>query len=104
MNRNKWQESTVLVFQKQRINSALEMLEKQRKEIIEKLQRNELLPFLKMGQGLPLWLPKGAQQEKIREFFLKHKKSRISSCNYSYWNKDCMFVLSLWKYGRLFNL
>ena len=68
----------------------LHMLEEAKKRDHRKLGKElGLFTFSqRVGQGLPLWLPKGAQlRDRLETFFKKHAtKSRIPSCCYStYW-------------------
>jgi threonyl-tRNA synthetase len=46
--------------------------------ITENGKELELFAFSKVGQGLPLWLPKGAAlRERLEQFEKKHKRSRL---------------------------
>ena len=77
-------------FPKQKELAAhLEMLEEAKKRDHRKLGKEmELFTFSqKVGQGLPLWLPKGAQlREKLENFLKSTNSSRLFTCSYStYW-------------------
>tara|TARA_B100000683_G_scaffold117803_1_gene115813 strand:- start:4701 stop:6644 length:1944 start_codon:yes stop_codon:yes gene_type:complete len=66
-------------FPKQKeLNAHLEMLEEAKKRDHRKLGREmELFTFSqKVGQGLPLWLPKGAQLRDKLEIFLKKAQTQ----------------------------
>jgi threonyl-tRNA synthetase len=57
----------------------------------------ELFAFSqKVGQGLPLWLPKGAAlRDRLEQFLKKHKKSRLRTSSYTtYWSKR--IVCNIW--------
>ena len=52
-------------------------MKKRKEEIIENLAKNWIY-FIsqRVGQGLPLWLPKGAAlRDRLEQFLKKHKKA-----------------------------
>ena len=77
-------------FPKQKeLTEHLELLEEAKKRDHRKLGKEmELFTFSqKVGQGLPLWLPKGAQlREKLENFLKKAQTNRLSSSYHpTYW-------------------
>jgi threonyl-tRNA synthetase len=56
-------------------------LKRQNVAITEIREELELFAFSqKVGQGLPLWLPKGAAlRERLEQFLKKHKRKQVMS-------------------------
>jgi threonyl-tRNA synthetase len=52
------------------------------------------LPFLKKGQGLPLWLPKGAAlRERLEQFLKSTKKAGYEQVITPHWSEE-LYVTS----------
>jgi len=70
-------------FPKQKdLTEYLELLEEAKRRDHRKLGKElELFAFSqKVGQGLPLWLPKGAAlRDRLEQFLKKHKRKQVTN-------------------------
>jgi threonyl-tRNA synthetase len=85
-----------LHFQNKRFNRIL-ALRKGKASRSPKIRKElELFAFSqKVGQGLPLWLPKALIEERLEQFLKKHKESRLQVIHLTLVRKNYMLPLAI---------